>query len=99
MTDQITEQTNPYTFEESFENFQLLFFEVEEHLRWDSVNYVDGDQPTVIPNEMFVRCLEIQNEFVDLFEKLVNLEGDIKGIVYEPFMHKFTVVEKVGVDQ
>ena len=91
-------QTNPYTFEESLENFQLVFFEVEEHLRWDGENYVD-DRPTVIPNEMFVRCCEIQNEFVDLFEKLVNLEGDIKDIVNKPLMEKFTVVEKEGVNQ
>ena len=90
-------QTNPYTFGESLENFQLVFFEVEEYLRWDSENYV-YDRPIVIPNEMFLRCMEIQNEFVDLFKKLVNLEKDIEDIVHKPYMEKFTVVEKEDVN-
>ena len=91
MTNQITEQTNPFFVDEAFDYFNSVFYEVEDHLfPMNSERFEEDDRPIELPSEMFSRCEEIQNEFVDLFEKLVNLEGDIKDIINDPSIKRFT---------
>ena len=91
---------NPFTFNESFENIHFIFNEVEKHLSLDvDVDTDTSDDvtklyPNQLPIEFFSRNVEIQNEFIEVFRKLVELEDDIKSIIYPKDLSQTEEVRK-----
>ena len=86
---------NPFTFNESFENIHFLFNEVENHLRMDvTLDCIEDYDVYPIPNEYFSSNIKIQNEFIEVFRKLVELEDDIKSIIYPKDLSQTEEVRK-----